>query len=194
MIINKLIGGFYKIFIKYPYYKIIMGSFGKKSQIIKPLRIDGSKNIFIGENVYIQHYTWLASMPLTNNKTPRLEIEDGAIIGHFNHIYCTNKIIIRKNALIADKVYISDNLHSYENTNIPISKQPIKQINFVEIGEGCWIGENASIIGACIGKGSIIGANSVVTKNIPDYCVAVGIPAKIIKKYNQEKNIWEKIY
>jgi acetyltransferase-like isoleucine patch superfamily enzyme len=57
--------------------------------------------------------------------------------------------------------------------------------------QGAWLGENVCVIGASIGKNSVIGANSVVTKNIPDYCVAVGSPAKVIKKYNVEKQIWE---
>ena len=56
----------------------------------------------------------------------------------------------------------------------------------VEIGDGTWIGENVCIIGASIGKQCVIGANSVVLKDIPDYCVAVGLPAKVIKKYNFE--------
>jgi acetyltransferase-like isoleucine patch superfamily enzyme len=70
--------------------------------------------------------------------------------------------------------------------------QPIQQIHEVEIGEGAWIGENVCIIGASVGKGCVIGANSVVTKNIPDYCVAVGAPAKIIKRYSFELNEWLK--
>jgi acetyltransferase-like isoleucine patch superfamily enzyme len=61
------------------------------------------------------------------------------------------------------------------------------------IGEGSWLGENVCVIGASIGKHCVIGANSVVTKDIPDYSVAVGIPAKVIKKYNFNKCEWEKI-
>ena len=63
----------------------------------------------------------------------------------------------------------------------------------VTIGEDSWIGENVCICGASIGKHCVIGANSVVTKDIPDYCVAAGIPAKVIKKYNFEKNSWDRI-
>ena len=86
---------------------------------------------------------------------------------------------------------ISDNLHSYENISLPISKQPVKQIGCVKIGDGTWLGENVVVIGAKIGKNCVIGANSVVNKDIPDYCVSVGIPAKIIKRFNLKTSKWE---
>ena len=63
----------------------------------------------------------------------------------------------------------------------------------VIIGEGSWIGENVCIIGASVGKHCVIGANAVVTKDIPDYCVAVGTPAKIIKKYDTKIKKWIKV-
>lgn len=66
--------------------------------------------------------------------------------------------------------------------------------NTLKIGDGSWIGTHVAIIGDVhIGKNCVIGANSVVTKDIPDYSVAVGIPAKIIKQYNFTTNSWEKI-
>lgn len=100
---------------------------------------------------------------------------------------------IHKSALLAEHVYISDNLHGYSNINVPIKDQPLTQLRDVNIGEGSWIGENVCIIGASIGKNSVVGANSVVTHDIPDYCVAVGIPAKVIKKYNLDSCLWEKV-
>jgi acetyltransferase-like isoleucine patch superfamily enzyme len=160
--------------------------------IIDPLKIDGGKNISIGNNCLIQYKTWLAALPLTGADKCQLVIEDGVVIGHFNHIYATKSIVIEKDALLADRVYISDNLHNYSNPMIPIKNQNIIQKNEVVIGSGCWIGENVSIIGASVGKNSMIGANSVVTKDISDYCVAVGIPARIIKRYNFKTNTWER--
>jgi acetyltransferase-like isoleucine patch superfamily enzyme len=95
--------------------------------------------------------------------------------------------------LTADKVYISDNQHTYDNPDIPIQNQPIKQCKTIIIKEGSWIGENVCIIGACIGKNSVIGANSFVTHDIPDYTIAVGAPARVIKKYNFKTRKWEKV-
>ena len=172
------------------YYKSIMGQFGWRSILSHPLRIDGAKNISIGNRCSIQYKTWLAAMPLTGHKV-KLVIEDGCCIGNFNHIYATKSIILHKDVLTADKVYISDNLHGYADINVPILKQPIVQKGCVEIGEGTWLGENVCVIGAKIGKHCVIGANSVVTKDIPDYSIAVGAPARIIKQYNFKENVWE---
>lgn len=174
------------------FYKMKLGNFGWRSILSNPLRIDGERNIFIGNGCNIQYKTWLAAMPLTGDES-KLIIEDGCIIGHFNHIYATKSVILRKNVLTADKVYISDNLHGYEDISMPIMQQPIIQNHSVEIGEGSWLGENVCVLGAKIGKHCVIGANSVVTKDVPDYCVAVGAPAKVIKKYDFEQNKWIRV-
>lgn len=173
-------------------YKSKFKSFGNKSSVLFPLNINGIHNISIGNNVYVAYKTWLAAIPHTGAEKCELTIGDGTSIGNFNHIYATKSIVIGKNVLTADKVYISDNLHSYEDVTMPIIKQPIKQIQTVVISDGTWIGENACIIGAKIGKNCVIGANSVVTKDITDYCVAVGSPAKIIKRYCFETRTWKK--
>lgn len=175
------------------YYFLKLGSFGKHSFIDRPLRVDGGKNIYIGNGVSIKYRSWIASTPLTGERS-QLIFEDGCVIGHFNHIYATRSVILHKNVLTADKVYISDNLHGYEDIDIPIKSQPVVQNGTVEIGEDSWIGENVCILGSKIGKHCVIGANSVVTKDIPDYCIAVGIPAKVIKKYDFDKKEWIKIH
>lgn len=188
MIINKII----HLITRNLIYKLYFKKFSITNRIIKPLRIDGKKNIFFGKKVTIGYHTWLASVPLTGNHLSELIFNDGVVIGNFNHIYSTKSIIFENDVLTADKVYIADNSHCYEEISIPINSQKIIQKNSVVIGEGSWIGENVSILGASIGKHCVIGANSVVTKNVPDYCVAVGNPAKIIKKYDFTKNQWRK--
>jgi acetyltransferase-like isoleucine patch superfamily enzyme len=188
-LLSKIYTKFYSLCL-YPFQ---FKHFGKKSKIIAPLRIDGKKNIYIGDHVYIQEKTWLACESLTGEKNPLLKIGNHTTIGNFNHIYATKSISIEDYVLTADKVYISDNLHSYDDINEPIIKQPIKQISSVVIGEGSWIGENACILGVKIGKHCVIGANSVVTHDIPEYSVAVGAPAKVIKRYNLQSQKWEVI-
>jgi len=108
------------------FYSLFFKNIGSKSIIYKPLKINGSRNILIGNNVIIESRTWIAALPLTNERA-KLVIDDGAVIGHFNHIYATKSVYIGKNVLTADKVYISDNLHSYKDIFLPIIKQPIKQ-------------------------------------------------------------------
>ena len=165
---------------------------GVKSYLYDPLAINGADNISIGDGVYIGYKSWLAAVAHTGSVTCKLEIGNGSNIGNYNHIYATQSIIIGKDVLTADKVYISDNLHSYQDIKLPIIKQPIKQLRVVIIGDGAWLGENVCIIGANVGRNSVIGANAVVTKDIPDYCIAVGSPAYVIKKFCFERQQWIK--
>lgn len=171
-------------------YRMRLKNFGHKSQLISPLSLDGKENISIGNRVYVGYKTWLAALPLTGKKSCLLELQDGVTIGHFNHIYATKKIVLEKDVLTADRVYISDNLHGYSDIHVPIKNQPIIQHGEVVIGEGSWLGENVCVLGAKVGKHCVIGANSVVTKDIPDYCVAVGAPAKVVKRYDFATQTW----
>ena len=173
-------------------YPFQFKQFGGKSRIDNPLLIEGKENIEIANDVFIKSGGWLACLPLCGNPSPTLSIANGCRIGHFCHIYATNRIEIQSSVLLADKIYITDNSHSYNNIEIPILAQPIKQLAPVIIGEGSWIGEHVSILGASIGKHCVIGANSVVTKDIPDYSIAVGVPAKVIKRYDSSMKTWIK--
>jgi acetyltransferase-like isoleucine patch superfamily enzyme len=186
-IINALYARFFKLF-----YQNKFKYFGRKSRVLFPLNLNGIENITVGDNVFVSYKTWLAAVPLTGETECKLVIGDGTNIGNFNHIYATKSIVIGKNVLTADKVYISDNLHEYEDVTVPIIHQQIKQIGTVVIGDGTWIGENVCIIGAKVGKNCVIGANAVVTKDIQDFCVAVGAPSYIIKKFCQDSNEWKK--
>ena len=158
--------------------------------ITKPLRINGKKYISLHENVKINNQSWLVAHKIAEYE-PELIIHEGCNIGDFNHIAAVRRVILEKFVLTANRVYISDNLHSFEDVTIPIMHQPVRFKAEVRIGEGSWIGENVCILGATIGKHCIIGANAVVTSDIPDYSVAVGIPARVIRKFNHEINAWE---
>lgn len=148
--------------------------------------------MYLSDDVLINYRTWLEAQPLTAGGECRLEIGKGSVIGNYNHIYATRRITIGNHVLIADKVYISDNLHSYGDIHVPIMHQPVKQLKEVHIGNGSWLGEHVCILGAKIGRNCVIGANAVVTRDIPDYCVATGVPARIIKRYCFSTLQWER--
>jgi acetyltransferase-like isoleucine patch superfamily enzyme len=155
------------------------------------VKVEGSQYISVGRGTMIQRQGWLLALKIDDH-LPELSIGKDCAIGDFCHIASVRSVVIQDNVLIANKVYISDNVHSFEDIMVPIMNQPIKYTGNVIIGTGAWIGENVCIIGAKIGRNSIIGANSVVTKDIPDYCVAVGIPARVIKMYDQRTSTWVK--
>lgn len=177
-------------FITHTIYAISFCKIGKRSIIYKPLQIDGRRSISIDNDVYIAQNAWLMG---NNKKKNSLRIQLGTTIGHFVHLIASESVTIEKNVLIADKVFISDSSHNYEDIEKPIKQQGIKISAPVIIGEGSWIGENVCVCGASIGKHCVIGANSVVTSDIPDYCIAVGSPARVIKHYDFSKSEWVKV-
>lgn len=157
---------------------------GKESRIINPDNITLSKGVIIGK------YNYLASYGIG-----KLEIGEGTNIGMYGMIASINTITIGTNVLFGPNVYIADYNHCYENVNIPISQQGLRKFNRgIIIGDDSWIGKNVTIIGGCsIGKHCIIGANSFVNRDIPDYTVCAGNPCKVVKKYNFESKKWEKV-
>ena len=121
--------------------------------------------------------------------TPEIRIGKNCNFGDFVHITAINKIVIGDNVLTGRWVTITDNSHGdtqLENLKTaPIKREWVSK-GPVIIGNNVWIGDKATILpGVTIGDGAIIGANSVVTSDIPSYCVAGGNPAKIIKCQQQ---------
>jgi acetyltransferase-like isoleucine patch superfamily enzyme len=104
------------------------------------------------------------------------------------------KVVIGEYVLLARNVYISDHAHAYENIEAPIMHQGINGIAPVSIGRKAWLGQNVVVLpGATIGEHCVIGANSVVNSSIPDFSMAVGAPARVIKRYNRETGAWERV-
>lgn len=185
---NLLTNFLYKIISQFWYSHFFM-KFGKNSKIVQPLCLKNTQYILISDDVTINRKVFLMT-EIGHFKSPKLEIGKGSIIGNFNHIVCYDELLIGQYVLTADKVYISDNCHDYKDIGQPVSHQAITTKGKTTIGDNSWIGENVCIISSNIGKHCIIGANSVVTSDIPDYCVAVGVPAKVIKRYDFEKQVW----
>lgn len=121
-------------------------------------------------------------------------IEQGSNINSYTRIESMNCVHIGKKVLIGPNVYISDRSHSYKDVTIPVMEQGYFSRGKVNIGSGTWLGIHAAVIGNVhIGENCVIGANCVVTKDIPSYSVVVGNPGKIIKRYNIKTNKWEKV-
>lgn len=171
---------------------LLYNYFDLKSVILFSVRVSGKKYISIGPNSTVQRQGWLLALKIDEH-IPELTIGANCAVGDFSHIAAVRSIRIEDNVLIANKVYISDNVHAYEDVSQPVINQPVLFKSAVTIKSGAWIGENVCIIGASVGKNSIVGANSVVTTDIPDYCIAVGAPARVIKKYNFEIKQWVKV-
>ena len=163
-----------------------------------PCDIRGKKGIDFGHGLTTGYGCRLESFSEDGNKT--LSFGNNVQINDYVHINALKSVRIGDNVLIASKVFITDLAHgSYsgdENDSFPntiVKDRPLSSKSVV-IGDNVWIGELCSVLpGVTIGENSIIGSNSVVTKSIPANSIAVGNPAKVIKKYNFETKRWERV-
>ena len=152
---------------------------GKGSVIYRSVRKDITPfhPFVIGKRSVIEDYACI------NNAVGEIRIGDNTRIGLHNTII--GPVHIGSQVNLAQGVIISGLNHNYQDTNKPISEQGVST-NLITIQDDVWIGANAVIAaGVTIGKHCVIGAGSVVTKDIPDYSVAVGNPAKVIKKLKE---------
>ena len=166
----------------------------KKIEIGKPLVLTNGKVISFGNNVRIkdgyriQGYYSFAGIDLK----PFFKIGNNVNIQYNFSALVADEISIGDDTIIASNVLLTTHNHGIDpESPIPYHAQPLKTAP-IHIGSGCWIGEKVTILpGVSIGKKSIIAAGAVVNKDIPDYSIAAGVPAKIIKKYNFDTHKWE---
>ncbi|AZI56563.1 DapH/DapD/GlmU-related protein [Epilithonimonas vandammei] len=185
--IEYVLNNFYSGWISRQFNKV-----GSDPTISYPIDLIGGNYIYIGD-----HFTSGKRLRLNAYDRfkdvfykPLIILGNNININDDCHIACIEKIEIGNNVLIAGKVFISDHLHGdtfYDTLKIAPSDRNLITKGGVFIEDDVWIGENVSILpGVRIGKGSVIGANSVVTKNIPKYSIAVGSPARCIKEYSEK--------
>lgn len=176
--------------VQYAFRKPFFAEYHRSTVMDRQMRVQGRDRISLGPNVWIGKWGWLAADPNIGTADCALRIGAGSWIGDFAHIYASQALEIGNKVLIASNVFISDCTHKYEDPTLPVLDQGIRTLGKVRIGDGSWIGEGVSIQGASIGKNCVIGSHSVVSRDIPDYCVAVGAPARIVKRYDWENRLW----
>lgn len=176
------------------WYSIFFKKIGKYCVLINPLKIT-PESIILGDRVSIGNNARIEGIKNYEDKKfdPQIILNDGVTIQQNIHLTCAESIEIGENTAIAANVTITDIHHPYDDIHLPIEQQNITT-KPVYIGEGCKIYNNVVIMqGTKIGKHCTIGANSIVSGDFDDYCVIVGAPAKIVKKYNSGTKIWEKV-
>lgn len=180
--------------VYYIFHKLLFKSLRPSDKIICPIIIT-PKCIELEGNVYIGHHARIQGINRYGEKVynPIIHICEGCSIQQNLHLTCANSIYIGENTAIAANVTITDINHPYEDINIPIEFQDI-EVKDVRIESDCKIYNNVVILpGVHIGKHVIIGANSVVNRNVPDYSVVVGNPARIIKRFDFKSKQWTKV-
>ena len=171
-------------------YKPFFGKFAFPSYIGKPIFIGNFKRIFIGKRVRI----FLGARIEVVDKNSSIVFEDNISIGQNLHIISGSgqELRIGKNTTFSANVFVTNIDHQYDEINKHILEQPLVSAK-THIGENCFIGYGAVIqAGTILGKQCIVGANAVVRGHFPDYCVIVGVPARIVKRYDEKSGSWKK--
>jgi acetyltransferase-like isoleucine patch superfamily enzyme len=152
----------------------------------KPTTIFNERFITIGKDTLIGPEISLSAGMVPGQECityPVVSIGDRCLIGRGSGIVGHFSIEIGNDVWTGHNVYITDQNHGYEDVTRPISQQSQPE-RAVKIGDGSWLGYGSVVLpGVTIGRHVVIGANSVVTHDIPDFSVAVGTPAKVIKTF-----------
>ena len=199
--IYKLLQTVEVVFQKF-YNFVLRRRFNRSSKLYihRSARIFGAENISIGAN-----FTALVGLRLeavvryhSLDYAPKIVIKDNVTFTDYVHIGATNYVEVGNNVLVASKVFISDHSHGFysgvdqSSPETPPSKRDLTRDKSVIIEDNVWICESVSILpGVRIGFGSIIGAHAVVTGDIPPFTIAVGAPARVVKKYNMATRQWD---
>jgi acetyltransferase-like isoleucine patch superfamily enzyme len=161
--------------------------FGRRSVLQPPIRLGGVERIRIGHDVYVGAGSWLAVLDGPGTDAA-LTIGDGTSIVGACVISAAHSVHLGRDVLLARNVYISDHQHAYADTQRPVLAQGVTRVAPVEIGDGAWLGENVVVgPGVRIGRGAVIGANAVVLESVPDHSVAVGVPARVVRRFGDPR-------
>ena len=168
------------------------GSFGVRSSIGYPSIITDESKTFIGEGTTILSHSRIQNFSNRADGVEGIYIGNNCYLGFGLSLLNASKITIGNSVLMASNILISSENHGMNpESDVPYMDQDLTARDVV-IMDGAWVGQNVCILpGVTIGKKAIVGAGSVVTKSIPDYCIAVGNPARVVKRYNFETHMWE---
>jgi len=162
------------------------GAFGANSVIcFPPNALFNERYIHIGAGTMIGPQVSLSAGMVPGQEMvsdPVVSIGDRCLIGKGSGIVGHLEIRVGDDVWTGHHVYITDQNHGYERLDLPISQQVMEE-RPVSVGDGSWLGHGTVVLpGASIGRHVVVGANSVVTGELPDFCVAAGVPAKVLKR------------
>lgn len=171
-------------------YKAVkkFGSVGKNPFIMRKIRVLGGQYITVGDNFHCYGGQRFETYTHHNGKqfTPQIKIGNNVSINPDCHIGAINRVELHNGVLLASRVFITDHFHgdtSAESLRIPPQERILTSKGPVIIKKNAWLGEGVAVMpGVTIGENAVVGANSVVTKDIPDNAVAAGVPARVIKQ------------
>ena len=199
MLVASWLPGALGLLLRSKLYPLLLGSVGKNVTFGTNVVLRHPKKIHIGDNVVIDdncvldakgqnnegirigNGVFLGRNTILNCKNGNIFIGDNANFGFNCHIFAAGDVRVGRNALIAAYTYFVGGDHTAERTDIPVLFQP-RTAKGITIGDNVWFGAGVRVLdGVTIGRDAIIGSNAVVNKDIRDFAIAVGVPAKEIK-------------
>jgi lipopolysaccharide O-acetyltransferase len=166
-------------------------SYGESSWIVPPARVINTQWISIGNNTAIMDYSFICVTPEVEGITPSLTIGDRCRISRFTLISCVGEVTIGDDVMSGDRVFIGDANHNYEDPTRAHNLQGMSHPRPIHIGNSAFIGIGSAILhGVTVGEGAVVGAGSVVSSDIPPYTLAVGNPARVIRRYDDSAGKW----
>ena len=168
-----------------------LGKFGARSSIDGPAWCTGECSILIDDNVRIWRSARLDALNAALG-VERINIGEGTVIHPYSHIGAIESVRIGCGVLIASHVFITDHDHDWSCPAEPVIRNRRAIASAVKIGDYAWLGERVMVLkGVHIGEHSIIGAGSIVTNDVPPYSMAVGSPARVVKRYDHNLQCWK---
>ena len=182
MNLTKIVRNFYRSII-WQIWSQRLNELGKGSRFEPQIIWHNPHGISIGSNVVIKSRCRIEAIRMRNFSGVRLSIGDNTILQQGCQVIAADRVTIGNNVLVAGKVLITDHDHLYDHPTKPVALLRDLRTDPVTIEDGCWLGYGCAVLkGVTIGERSVIGSNAVVTHDIPPYSVAVGIPARVVKK------------
>jgi acetyltransferase-like isoleucine patch superfamily enzyme len=165
---------------------------GTNSRIDWPRHITSPAHIEVGNNSRIHKNATIIALMSDEEDSPKVSVGNGTYIGMNVFIACKKSIVISDHCVLSDNIFISDTSHGLTPTAGPILGQALTPARPIVIESGTFIGRNSFIApGVILGKHSVVGAYSVVTRSVPAKTMVAGNPAKVVKRWSEITEQWE---
>lgn len=168
---------------------------GEGCWVSSGFHVYGGGTVKLGDRVQVR-----SRVDFICSKGAELIIAGGCDIGRDSRLSANNVgggIRIGENVLFGPGVYLADTDHDYRDVSSPVIDGGILFYpvgSYLTIGDGSWLGKNACVVGpVSIGKHCVVGANAVVTKDVPDYTVVAGAPARSIRRWDPDEGVWARV-
>jgi acetyltransferase-like isoleucine patch superfamily enzyme len=199
MICASWVPGALGLFLRSKCYPLILGRVGRNVVFGVNVTVRHPHKIRIGDNVVIDDGVCLDAKGTDNQglligngvfigrntilscKNGDIEIDEGANIGFNCEIFSASRVHVGKNILMAAYTYLVGGDHLFDRTDIPVLQQG-RTARGIDVGDGVWLGAHVVVTdGSTIGRDAIVGAGAVVVGDIPEFAIATGIPARVIR-------------